>query len=395
MNPRAVARVQLHMHLRRWLLIPLATAGLVACGSQAPRQESAREPAPQELQVPTEEWKTDFSRHSVPLGEFASGGPPRDGIPPVDRPKFVGLAEAEAWLGAQEPVLAVELDGRARAYPHQILIWHEIVNDTLAGRPIAVTFCPLCNTSLVFDRRAGERTLTFGTTGNLRKSDLVMWDRQTESWWQQFSGEAVVGRLTGTKLTAIPAQTLSFEDFRTRYPEGQVLSRDTGNPRAYGRNPYEGYDDPAMQPFLLDEEADDRLEPKARVISLADGDSAVVVPFERLRKEPVVSLEAGGAPVVVFHAPGVKSALDAAEIADSRDAGTATAFDRRLGGRTLRFVPGPNADAFRDRETGSAWDITGRAVSGPLAGRRLTQVQHDVQFWFAVAAFLPDVRIAR
>ena len=381
---------------------PFATACLLvvallaaACGaSTSDRARRGGAPDRDRLAVSTAGWRTDFARHSVPLDELASGGPGRDGIPPIDRPRFVGVEQAARYLDAQEPVLAVEISGRARAYPQQILIWHEIVNDTLAGRPVAVTYCPLCNSSLVFDRRVSGRTLTFGTTGNLRHSDLVMWDRQTESWWQQLTGEAVVGRLTGTRLIALPSQTLSFADFRARYPDGEVLSRDTGFERPYGHNPYVGYDQPDEQPFLLDRRADDRLPPKERVLSLIRGRRAVVVPFSRLQREPVMMLDQGGTPVVVLYRRGVKSSLDADAIADSREVGTATAFDRRVGGRTLTFQSAANG-GFRDRETGSSWDITGVAHSGPLAGRRLTPVRHDVQFWFAVAAFLPDARILR
>ncbi len=172
-------------------------------------------------------WKTDFSKHTVPLSEIQSGGPPRDGIPPIDRPSFVDTRAAE-WLNDREPVVVYEEGGDARAYPLQILIWHEIVNDTVGGRPVTITFCPLCNTAIAFDRRLDGVTYDFGTTGNLRHSDLVMWDRQTESWWQQVTGEAIVGALSGARLTPVPASINSFADFRTTFPNGSVLSRETG-----------------------------------------------------------------------------------------------------------------------------------------------------------------------
>jgi hypothetical protein len=372
--------------------LALAVAGCGGSDREQPRRSS--QSAEAELNFSKEGWRTDFRRHSVPLTEFVSGGPPRDGIPPIDKPRFVSIEAADEFLDEREPVLVVEIDGRARAYPHQILIWHEIVNDTLAGRPIAVSYCPLCNSSLVFDRRVGGQTLTFGTTGNLRHSDLVMWDRQTESWWQQLTGEGVVGELTGTRLEVLGSQTLSFADFRARYPDGEVLSRETGFDRDYGRNPYEGYDEPDSQPFLLSGKADGRLPPKERVLSLIRGDSATVVPFSRLERKPVVELDADGDPVVVLFKRGVRSALDADSIADSRDAGTATALDRRVDGRELTLTPAGEG-RFRDSETGSTWDITGRAVTGPLAGKQLRPVRHDVQFWFALAAFLPDARIVR
>ncbi len=374
--------------------LTLACAGLLAVGCGGDRDAASRSGAradSAQLSVSTNGWTTDFSRHSVPLSEFASGGPGRDGIPPIDDPKFVSQAAADEWLADREPVLVVELGGLARAYPVQILTWHEIVNDDFVGHPIAVTFCPLCNSSLVFDRRVDGRELTFGTTGNLRNSDLVMWDRQTESWWQQFTGEAIVGGLTGERLEALTSQTVSWKDFREKFPGGDVLSRDTGFDRDYGRNPYERYDRPDDQPFLFDREADDRLPAKERVAAVFVGDAVVVVPFSRLRASPVVDLEVAGTPVVVVFKSGVASALDKSRIADSADAGTSAAFNRRLKGRTLDFKR--RGDGIADQQTGSTWDITGRAIAGPLEGKRLRAVRHDQQFWFALAAFLPDARI--
>jgi Protein of unknown function (DUF3179) len=375
-------------------VLVLAALAVAACEDElAKKEDGARRgggPA-DALRVDATGWETDFTKHSVPLSEFLSGGPPRDGIPPVDQPKPTSQAEADEWLADREPVLSMEVGDRVRAYPLQIMVWHEIVNDTLGGRPIAVTYCPLCNSSLVFDRRVRGRTLTFGTTGNLRNSDLVMWDRQTESWWQQLTAEAVVGELTGTRLAVLPSQVLSWADFKRLHPDGDVLSRDTGVARDYGRNPYEGYDQPDSQPFLFDGKTDDRLPPKERVIAVFTRRVTVVVPFSRLAREPVVDLEAGGLPVVVFYKRGVTSPLDASSIADSRDVGTAVAFDRRVDGRTLSFDRRGNA--FVDSSTGSRWDIAGRAVEGELAGERLAPVRHDQQFWFALAAFLPDARI--
>jgi len=370
-------------------LLALAVAG---CGGASDTPSGRDDGAGSgEVTISKAGWKTDFDKNSVPLSEFQSGGPGRDGIPPVDEPKPVGQEQAEDFLDDKEPVLVAEAGGQARAYPIQILIWHEVVNDDLAGRPIAVTFCPLCNSSLVFDRRVEGETLTFGTTGNLRKSDLVMWDRQTESWWQQLGGEAVVGALTGTKLKALPSQILSWSDFKERYPDGDVLSRDTGNERDYGANPYEGYDTADQQPFLLDGEADPRLLPKERVAAAFVGDDVAVVPFTRLARERVVNAEVGGRPLVFLFKPGVRSALDAGAINHSKDVGTAAAFERTLDGRELELRA--EGDGFVDREGGSRFDITGRAVSGPLEGRRLPQVRHDQQFWFALASFVPDARI--
>jgi hypothetical protein len=337
-------------------------------------------------------WRTDFSRQAVPLSQFVDGGPPRDGIPPIDRPRPVTLAAGDGFLSPREPVIAVAVDGQARAYPEQILVWHEIVNDTLGGRPIAVTYCPLCNSALVFDRRVAGRTLSFGTTGKLRNSDLVMWDRHTQSWWQQFTGTALVGRYTGTRLRGLDSQVLSWSQFKTTYPRGTVLSRNTGFHRPYGTNPYVQYDVvPEQPPDFYGGRVDPRLPPRERVVAVFAGRSTVVVSFSALARQPVVSGSVAGRPLVVLYQRGVLSALDARAIARSRDVGTAGVFDPRVHGRTLRFAASRRG-AFRD-QTGSTWDVTGRAIAGPLRGSQLRPLRHDEQFWFALAAFVPRARL--
>jgi hypothetical protein len=373
-----------------WIAIAvlIAAAALPACGGS----DAANAPP-----CATAGWSTDFSEHSVPLEEFLSGGPPKDGIPSIDAPRFVSIGEADQWLADREPVAVVELGGAARAYPLQILVWHEIVNDEVAGEPVALTYCPLCNSTVVFSRDVDGRAVEFGTTGMLRNSDLVMYDRETESWWQQLTAEAVVGERTGARLEVLPSLILSFEQFRRAHPDGQVLSRDTGFDRDYGSSPYASYDsDPDSQPFLFEGEPDPSLPPKERVAAIRTGErSAVVYPFSRLNREAPVDDEVAGRPVVVFFDPEVASPLDSAAISEGRNVGAASVFDRRAGGRTLHFERGPRHGLFRDSQTGSTWDMTGRAVAGPLAGSRLEQVAHDDQFWFALAAFFDDAAIRR
>ena len=337
-------------------------------------------------------WQTDFSRCSVGPDEIRSGGPPRDGIPPIDRPKLISPAEA-TWLKDNEPVVAYEERGEARAYPLQILIWHEIANDEVAGRPIAVTFCPLCNTAIAFDRRLDGRLLDFGTTGNLRHSDLVMWDRQTESWWQQITGEAIVGELTGKKLKPLPASIVSFADFKSAYPTGAVLSRETGYARSYGSNPYVGYDDVNSSPFLFSGQADPRLRPMERVVTVSLNGEDAAYPFASLEQHRVVQDRVGGRPIVVFFARGTTSALDGSSIAGSRDVGATGVFDPTVDGRSLTFKA--DGDRIADAETGSTWPVLGRATGGPLAGKRLTPILHADHFWFSWAVFRPQTRVWR
>jgi hypothetical protein len=346
------------------------------------------------LRVGTVGWRTDFATSSVDLGDFRGGGPPKDGIPAVDKPAFESLDAARTWLGGRSPVISLEVDGVARAYPIAILMWHEIVNDTLAGVPVVVTFCPLCNTALVFERESGGRTLDFGTTGNLRYSDLVMYDRETESWWQQATGEAIVGELTGTRLAFVPAQIVSLDAFAQAHPDGEVLSRDTGHTRAYGQNPYAGYDEAGSNPFLFEGVVDGRLAPKERVVTIGTGDGAMAFPFSELRAAGVASATLDDDDVVVVWAPGTASALDAGTIDDGADVGATGVFKATLDGTpvTLRRAGGEDAP-ITDAETGSTWAVTGLATDGPLAGRRLEAVPHGNHFWFAWAAFAPTTTI--
>jgi hypothetical protein len=340
--------------------------------------------------------RTDFSRHSVPLSEFISGGPGKDGIPSIDRPRFTGFRAAAPFLDPREAVAVVELRGQARAYPLAILIWHEIVNDEIGGLPIAVTYCPLCNSTVAFDRRIGGQTLEFGTTGALRNADLVMYDRQTQSWWQQLTAEAVVGELTGQRLRVLSSQILSWREFKRLHPDGRVLSVETGYNRPYGANPYVGYDDPRTLPPTVGRSADQTLPAKSRVAAVRTGPrSAAVFPFSRLRRDAPINARADGRAIAVFFDPRVASPLDELAVWEGRRVGAAAVFERAAPAGTLRFEPGPEPGTFRDSQTASTWDMRGRAVTGPLAGARLRQVPHDDQFWFAVAAFYPRAEIRR
>ncbi len=370
-------------------VLALGLVGLlpVACGGDEPASD---QPPPGLAGG----WETDFSKSSVPLDEFIGGGPPKDGIPSIDDPEFVSTGEADQWLADGEPLALLEVGGETRLYPIQILVWHEIVNDEVGGVPVAVTYCPLCNSTVAFERTVEGELLDFGTTGRLRKSDLVMYDRQTESWWQQLTAEAVVGEYTGTELEVVPTGIVSWAEARKSYPDAPVLSRDTGADRDYGSSPYPGYDDPDSDPFLLDEQADGRLPAKTRVTAIeTGGGSAVVYPLERIGREAPLNDRVNGRPVVVFHDPSVVSVLDQAGISSSREVGASAVFDRRIDGRTLTFEAGTVPGQARDRQTGSLWDLAGRALEGELAGSRLRRVAADDQFWFAIAAFFTDVEI--
>jgi len=300
------------------------------------------------------EWpRTDFSNHSIPLDQIKSGGPPKDGIPSIDAPRFERLAggKASGWtarLADSEPVISLAIDGDARAYPLRVLMWHEIVNDTVGGRPVVVTYCPLCNAALVFDRTSNGKVLDFGTTGKLRNSDLVMYDRQTDSWWQQFTGEAIIGTMTGRELRLMPSRLESFERFRERFPDGQVLVPNNPNARNYGANPYVGYDATGRSPFLYDGTLPEGIEPMERVVAVETRPGRHEAwALSLLRRLGTIRAD----DIVLSWRSGQSSALDKSSVAHGRDVG--------------------NVIVQRGREG------------------RLTDIPHDVTFAFAFHAFRP------
>ncbi|PWG18251.1 DUF3179 domain-containing protein [Salibaculum griseiflavum] len=284
---------------------------------------------------------TDFETTVIDdWSEIMSGGPPKDGIPALTDPGFLPAAD-ETRIAGREPVITVEIAGETpRAYPIRYLTWHEIVNDVVGGRPIAVTFCPLCNSGITFDRRTEAGVLEFGVSGKLRHSDMVMYDRQTESWWQQALGEAIVGELTGMELDRLPTWMESWDEFIARNPDGLVMD-EPAYPRDYGRNPYVKYDS-STRPFLYrGENPPHGIPPLVRVVAI-DGQAW---PLTRLAEEGRIE-EAG---YVLSWSAGQASALDTALIADARDVGTVRVRDEQ------------GAD-----------------------------VPHDVMFAFAFHAFWPD-----
>jgi hypothetical protein len=301
-----------------------------------------------------EGWNTtDFSKSLIKWSDIISGGPPKDGIPSIDNPVFKAAGE-DNELAGNDPVIGLHINGDARAYPLRVLIWHEIVNDVVGSAPVTITYCPLCNSAIVFDRRVPPFVLDFGTTGKLRNSDLVMYDRQTESWWQQFTGEAIVGQLTGTELKLVPSRLESFAQFKARHPSGKVLVPNDPKLRDYGRNPYVGYDMRAA-PFLYRGDYPKDVEAMARVVVVRpDPGKLSAVTLEHLRKNGRLTI----GDIELAWEPGQSTALDHWDIAQGRDVGTVTAS--RIGADSQR----------RD-------------------------APYDVTFAFVVFAFHPDVAILK
>ncbi|MBL4758329.1 MAG: DUF3179 domain-containing protein [Rhizobiales bacterium] len=295
--------------------------------------------------------ETDFSRSSIDFSEILSGGPPKDGIPAIDDPQFVS-AQSVTDLEPEEPVITLKIGDDARAYPLGILIWHEIVNDIVGGQPVTITYCPLCNSAMVFDRRVSGRVLDFGTTGKLRNSDLVMYDRQTQSWWQQFTGEAIVGTLTGVKLETIPVRLESFERFLQANPGGRVLVPNNPQMRRYGQNPYQGYDNQSRpNGYFFQGELPDYINPMARVVAIKHNGQEMAVALEMVRRDGSVNF----GDVTIRWIEGQNSALDASDISEGRDVGN-----------IIVQVTGPD---------------------GPV------DIVYDVTFAFVFHAFHPEYRI--
>lgn len=323
------------------------------------------------------ETTSDGVRYTVDPDRLRQGCPGgMDCIPSIDEPTFQSADQASAWLAAEDMVIGIEIDGEARAYPLRILNVHEVVNDRLGGHPIAVTYCPLCRSGLVFSRSVRGETLTFGVSGQLLEANLVLYDRQTETYWSQIQGEAIVGPLVPTSLTLRPSTITTWADWRRGHPETEVLSRDTGiYPKAtYAANPYADYANSSGVGFGVGP-VDDRLEPKTLVYGLTVGGSSVAYPEDTVRQAEVINDEVGSVPVVVWE--------------DPRDGGV-RAFIRRSGNDTLTFRA--TEDALVDGQ-GHRWTFDGAAVAGPHAGEELDRLEPRGFFWFAWSRFHPETAV--
>lgn len=380
------------------LVLVVGVAGCRAQSKETPAETPVKMDWSRNDSIPrflTDGWLTDFTRHSVSYGEILPADISRvdisrDGIPPIYQPKFETVDQADGWLDDSDSLLFLRIGGQVRAYPLQILIWHEIVNDEIAGIPVLVTYSPPVNTAAAFERRLAGEVYTFGVSGLLRHSGLVMWDHETESLWQQATGEAIAGELTGQKLAFFPASIVAWKEFSASFPDAEVLSRDTGYSRPYGENPYEGYDT-SIRPELFNGIPDQRLAAFERVIGVNVAGESVAYPFSVLFRQGVVNDRLAGKKIAIFYLSGAASPLDKAYIEESRRVGSAAVFDAVINGRTLTFEK--KNGQIVDRETGSTWDIFGTSVAGELQGQSLEPVIHGTHFWFAWAAFNPETRI--
>jgi hypothetical protein len=327
------------------------------------------------------------------LGPFCL---PPDTIRSVDHPRFLDASRVR-FLSPREPVVALAVNGVAKAYPVRILVWHEIVNDRIGGRPVAVTYCPLCNTAIVFDRRVQGRTLMFGVSGRLAYGNLILFDRETETLWQQITGRATRGRYVGRRLKIVPSVVQSFGDFRASWPDGLVMTERTGQGRSqYGTDPYAGYGLHPKIPslFQFGTPADPRLPPRARVFGVQIGRSTATLVLPRgPGPRSVSTLRLGGTSIVVLWQYGTGQPGTTSSFARLSAGWEGAAFRGSVRGQRLQMMP--TARGFVDRSTGTVFDESGLAISGPLQGRRLTPVLSTTGYWFAWSFFHPKTSLVR
>lgn len=327
----------------------------------------------QTSQVEDEIMITNGIRHIVPLDKIKSGGPPKDGIPSIDNPKFMTASEA-SFVSDDDLVIGLRLSGETKAYPLFILVWHEIVNDKLGDTPVAVTYCPLCFTNQVFERKINGIETEFGTSGKLYNSNLVMYDRNTDSQWSQALGKAITGELADHELKRIPFDVIKWSDWKSLYPDSLVLTTDTGQLRPYGSDPYgDYYTDPRI--IFPVENKDDRMHPKEIILGFDDDGIYKAYRQQDVESNKVINDKINDKNVLLI----------------SLFSGMNRAFDRTMDGQILDFEFLNNK--IVDKQTNSEWNLEGLAVSGPLQGMQLSRVVFNPGFWFEWVAFHPETEI--
>ncbi len=316
---------------------------------------------------------TDGQKHIIPLDKIKSGGPPKDGIPSIDNPEFV-VASEEYHVSDSDIVIGLEINGDARAYPLSILVWHEIVNDDVGNVPVAVTYCPLCFTNQVFERVINDQEVEFGTSGKLYNSNLVMYDRLTNSYWSQALGKAIIGELSGYQLNIIPFDVITWGDWKNLHPDTLVLTTNTGHVRAYGVDPYGGYYTDTRVIFPVDN-IDDRIHPKEIILGFNDGKIYKAYKQQDLESAVIINDQINNNPIFLV----------------SLYSENARAFERTVDGKILEFFI--EDDIIIDKETRSEWSYDGIAISGLLEGAELNRVPFNPGFWFEWTAFHPDTEV--
>ena len=325
-------------------------------------------------------------KHTVPLAKIVSGGPPKDGIPSIDSPKFQSVREADKILEDSEFVLGLNINGDIRVYPLQILVWHEIVNDVVGGKPIAVTYCPLCFTNQVFNRTLIDGNIVeFGTSGKLYNSNLVMYDRKSNSLWSQALGEGIVGDYSGIKLEKIPFDIAYWKEWKKLYPESKVLSRDTGSVRPYGADPYGNYytNDLILFPLAND---DKRIGLKEIVIGLEDENQYKAYKLQDIETNKVINDIIGDDKKIALVSlkPFMVRVFDRGIDDNVNDEGKKIIVDL--------FYNETN-NTLTDRVTDSELNFDGKFINGQLQDKQLKRLAMDQGFWFEWTAFHPETEV--
>jgi Protein of unknown function (DUF3179) len=321
----------------------------------------------------------------IPLDQIVSGGPPRDGIPSIDNAKFVSSEEASSnFLQGSDLVIGLEINGDVRAYPLKILVWHEIVNDAVGGTSVAVTYCPLCFTSQVFNRTIDGQAVEFGTSGKLYNSNLVMYDRTSESLWSQAMAKGIVGKHAGKDLERIPFDVAAWNEWKKLHPEGKVLSIDTGFGRPYGVDPYGNY---YTEPNILFpvSHKDDRLGPKEIVIGLEDNGNHKAYLISDIENKKVVNDAIGNKQIALVSLEPFMVRVFDRSIAQLESSGSQVT--------TLQLEYESSSNLLVDKGTETKWNFDGEAVEGSMKGKSLARLPLDEGFWFSWVAFHPDTEV--
>jgi len=316
-----------------------------------------------------------------------SGGPPPDGIPPIDKPKYVSTEEADRTMGGllkdDSIVFGIDYKGEAKAYPRSVMVWHEIVNEEIDGQRVSITYCPLTGSAIGFKGKLGKKTTTFGTSGKLLNSNLVMYDRLagTDSYWPQILGRSIQGPRLGHRLSSFPVVWTTWNRWKSKHPNTSVLTSDTGYIRAYGNDPYGSYQRSGSyyqvgQPMFEVMAENDRFPPKKVFTGIRVKDCSLAVPKKEFRSLKTINTELGGEPIVIVY----EEALD-----------TIRAFSRKIGGKVRRFER--KEGQLISKPDGTAWQEDGRATEGPLADRELGPITFFDVMWFAWYAFYPGTEV--
>lgn len=317
-----------------------------------------------------------------PAERLVWGCPAKDCIPAMDDPIFTTpqkVNEKVKFLLPEDIVIGVSMSGEAKAYPHKILTRHEIVNDKIGDVPIVVTYCPLCGSGMVLDSRIDGKRLTFGVSGRLLNSDLVMYDRETETLWSQITGEAILGKLVGKKLSILPTYQGTWKKWVELHPRTLVLIfKEARIPNFLLQNPYEDYDKTPSIHFPVTH-YDDRYFPKEKVLGIHPSTSgkAKAYPFSELNQVIVVNDELQDKKLAIFY---------------SREGQVALAYSSVVENKVLHFQPA-GADRFRDEETGTLWNLKGEAIQGEWKGKQLSPISAVSGYWFAWVAFYPGTEV--